>query len=144
VRYEKAAAALKPNGFLAFWGAGHVIPYGGDPFFEEIQEIYDEIGEPLPESSVLPRPQELDDDRSEIEASGHFDIVDIRQYDWETVYDADGYIDLLDTFSGHIAMEDWQRDRLYGEIQRRLALRPEGRLRRHWGAVLHIARLRES
>jgi len=37
-------------------------------------------------------------------------------------------------------MAGWQRDRLYGEIRRRLAARPGGRLRRHWGAVLHVAR----
>ena len=41
-------------------------------------------------------------------------------------------------------MEDWQRDRLYGEIRRRLADRPDGTLRRHWGAVLHVARRREA
>ena len=34
-------------------------------------------------------------------------------------------------------MAQWQRDRLYGEIRRRLAERPGGRLRRGWGAVLH-------
>jgi hypothetical protein len=69
---------------------------------------------------------------------------DKAQYDWETIYDADGYIDLLNTFSGHIAMQDWQRDRLYGEVRRRLAERPDGRLRRHWGGVLHIARRRRQ
>ncbi len=37
-------------------------------------------------------------------------------------------------------MAPWQRDRLYAEIRRRLAARPDGRLRRHWGAVLHLAR----
>jgi len=37
-------------------------------------------------------------------------------------------------------MAGWQRDRLYGEIRRRLAARPGGQLRRHWGAVLHVAR----
>jgi hypothetical protein len=61
---------------------------GGDPFFREIQDIYDR---------------------------------------------------LLDTFSGHISMAQWQRDRLYGEITRRLAGRPDGRLRRHWGTALHVA-----
>ena len=124
------------------WNAVHVIPYDGDPFFEEIQEVYDEIGEGLPEGFVLPRPQELDDQRSDIESSGLFDVVEIRQYDWETTHDSESYIDVLNTFSGHIAMERWQRDRLYGEIRRRLALRPDGRLRRHWGGVLHIARRR--
>ena len=71
-------------------------------------------------------------------------MVEIRQYDWEIAYDADGYIELLETFSGHIAMAPWQRERLYGEIRRRLAARPDGVLRRHWGAVLHIARRRSS
>jgi hypothetical protein len=54
-------------------------------------------------------------------------------------YDAEGYIDLLETFSGHIAMRPWQRERLYAEIRRRLAERPDGLLRRHWGAALHVA-----
>ena len=117
-----------------------MIPYDGDPFFEELQDVYDEIGESLPPGAAWPRPQELDDDRDEIEASGLFDVIEIKQYDWETVYDADGYIDLLNTFSGHIAMQDWQRDRLYGEIRRRLAERPGGRVRRHWGGVLQVAR----
>jgi len=139
VRYRKAAEALRPCGYLAFWSAGHVIPDDGDPFFVEIQDVYDEIGEGLPADASLPRPGELDDERSEIEASGFFEVLDISQFDWETVYDADGYIDLLNTFSGHIAMQEWQRQRLYGEIRRHLAARPDGRLRRHWGGVLHIA-----
>jgi SAM-dependent methyltransferase/FMN phosphatase YigB (HAD superfamily) len=143
VRYRRAADALRPGGYLAVWGAGHVFPYDGDPFFEEIQDIYDEIGGSRPPGTTLPRPQELADDRVEIEASGLFEVVDVTQYDWETFYDARGYIDLLNTFSGHIAMQDWQRNRLYGEIRRRLAARPDGRLRRHWGGVLHIARRRD-
>ena len=140
VRYHRAAAVLEPRGHLAFWDASHVIPYDGDPFFEELQDVYDEIGESLPPDVPLPRPQELVDKRDEIEASGLFEVVDIVQYDWELAYDAERYIDLLNTFSGHIAMDDWQRDRLYGEIRRRLATRPDGRLRRHWGGVLHVAR----
>jgi SAM-dependent methyltransferase len=144
VRYRKAANALRAGGYLAFWSAGHVIPDDGDPFFVEIQEVYDEIGEGLPPGTPLPRPGELDDQRAEIEASGLFEVLDITQFDWETVYDADGYIDLLNTFSGHIAMEDWQRERLYGEIRRRLAQRPDGRLRRHWGGVLHIAQRHDT
>lgn len=45
---------------------------------------------------------------------------------------------------GHIEMQAWQRDRLYGEIRRRLAQRADGQLRRHWGAVLHIAQRRDG
>jgi hypothetical protein len=35
-----------------------------------------------------------------------------------------------------------QRERLYSEIRRRLEARPDRRLRRGWGAVLHIGRRR--
>ncbi len=69
--------------------------------------------------------------------------MDVRHYDWETVYDASGYIDLLNTVSGHITMQPWQRDTLYTEIRRRLAERHDGELRRHWGGVLHIGRRRD-
>lgn len=144
LKYGRAAAALKPGGHLAVWEAGHVFPRGGDSFFEEIQEIYNEIGEVLPPDAVLPRPGELPDQRGEIEASGLFDVVDISQVDWVIDYDAERYIDLLNTFSGHIAMEQWQRERLYGEIRRRLGLRPDGLLHRGWGGVLHVARVRDS
>lgn len=66
---------------------------------------------------------------------GLFEAVAVRQFDWEVVYDAQAYINLLETFSGHITMQAWQRERLYGEIRTRLAEREDGRLRRHWGAV---------
>ena len=142
VRYSKAAGVLRPHGYLALWRAGHVIPYDGDPFFAEIQEVYDEIGEGLPAGWVTPRPGELRDDREEIETSGYFEVIEVRQYDWETVHDAESYIDLLNTFSGHISMAPWQRERLYGEIRHRLAQRDDGQLRRHWGGVLQIAQRR--
>ena len=144
VRYRKAWELLRPGGHLAFWSATHVLPQGGDPFFAEIQEIYDEIGEGLPDDAVYLRPGELCDERADIEATAIFEDVQVRHFDWEISYDADGYIGLLNTFSGHIAMEPWQRGRLYGEIRRRLAGRPDGRLRRHWGAVLHVARRHDS
>jgi SAM-dependent methyltransferase len=140
VKYAQAWRALRPGGHLALWSASHVFPDDGDQFFRQIQPVYDEIGEGLPPDATWDRPRELADDRTEIEASGFFEVVDIRQFDWEGIYDADGYIELLDTFSGHIAMEHWQRARLYGEIRGRLAQRPDGLVRRHWGAVLHIAR----
>jgi SAM-dependent methyltransferase len=142
VRYRKAWEALRPDGHLAFWDAAHVFPDNGDPFFAEIQDVYEEIGEGIPPGSPWPRPGELAERRAEIEASGRFENVQLRHFDWELVYDADSYIELLETFSGHIAMEPWQRERLHREIRNRLARRADGRLRRHWGAVLHTARRR--
>jgi SAM-dependent methyltransferase len=141
IRYVHAWELLRPAGHLAFWNASHVFPEGGDPFFADIQDVYEEIGEGAAKNDVTRyRPADLPDSRAEIERSGLFEVVLLRRFDWEGMYTADSYIRLLDTFSGHIAMAPWQRDRLYGEIRRRLANRPDGRLRRHWGAVLNVAR----
>jgi len=140
LRYQRAWQLLRPGGHLAFWSATHVFPDGGDPFFVNIQDVYDQIGEGLPRDATWPRPGQLPDSRDEIEQSGLFADVVVRHFDWEISYTAQEYLQLLDTFSGHIAMQAWKRQHLYAEISRRLQQRPGGRLRRHWGAVLHVAR----
>ncbi|MDJ0768428.1 MAG: class I SAM-dependent methyltransferase [Ilumatobacter sp.] len=139
-KYVRAHRHLRPLGTLAFWSALHVVPDDGDTFFADIQPVYDEIGESLPADHTFPRPGELADHTDEIVASGLFNQVHVRHFDWAISYDADGYIALLETFSGHISMDRWKRDRLYGEIRQRLDRRPDRRLRRHWGAALHLAR----
>ena len=143
VRYRKAWSLLRPGGHLAFWEAAHVVPDDGDPFFREIQDVYDEIGEGLPPGWVFLTSRTLPDSGDKIEATGLFTGAAVRRFGWEISYSADDYIRLLDTFSGHIAMEPWQRDRLHAEIRRRLALRPDGLVRRHWGAVLNVARRKD-
>ena len=141
---EHAWALLAPGGHLAYWSATHVLPEDGDPFFTETQAVYDEIGEGLPPEQETPRPGRLPNTADQILAGGWFQDVAVRQYDWEVSYDGERYVDLLSTFSGHIAMAPWQRERLFSEIRRRLAQRPDGSLRRHWGAALHVARRRET
>ena len=59
-------------------------------------------------------------------ASGLFDFVQVREFDWEVDYTADEYLDLLNTFSNHLAMPWKRRDRLYTEIRRRILGRPSG------------------
>lgn len=142
VRYLAAARALGPEGHLATWGATHVFPPGGDTFFDEIQEVYDAIGEGLPAGAPRPAPGQLPNEREEIEASGLFEVVTADHLDWTVDYDAESYIRLLSTFSGHIAMALESRERLFTEIRRRLSQRPDGRVRRGWGTVLTIARRR--
>ncbi len=143
VRLRRAWDVLRPGGHLAYWGATHVFPAGGDPFFREIQDVYEALGEGLPPGAHWPAPGELPDDRAELESSELFDEVVVRHFDWEVVYDVESYVDLLDTFSSHIAMEPRVRERLYDEIRQRLSQRADPRLRRHWGAVLHVARRKD-
>jgi SAM-dependent methyltransferase len=144
VRYQRAWGVLRDGGHLAFWSAAHAFPAGGDPFFRELQDVYDEINEGLPPGASFRPAAELPDERAEIEATGLFTDTEVRRFGWEISYTADEYIRLLDTFSGHSSMAQWQCDRLHGEIRRRLAERPDGRLSRGWGAVLHVARRRDT
>jgi hypothetical protein len=137
VRYRKAHALLRADGRLALWGAFHAFPAGFDPFFTEIQEVYDAIGESYPGDWPPPPPEELADEREEIEGSGLFGDVAVRRYVWELRYTAAQYIALLDTFSGHLTMREEQRRHLDREIRRRLGGR---RVRHHWHAELHVAR----
>jgi SAM-dependent methyltransferase len=141
-RYRLAHAQLRPGGRLAFWAASHAFPADADPIFRELQPVYEELGEARVES--WPLPEDVPDDAAEIEASGLFEDVRVRRHVWARRYTADEYIALLDTFSGHIAMGAIKRARLYGEIRRRVAERPDGTLRRHWLAILHVARRREA
>jgi SAM-dependent methyltransferase len=140
IRYEKAHALLRPGGHLAFWSAQHAFPSDFDPFFTEIQEVYDALGKSSRGEWPPPPPEELADQSAEIAATGLFDDVQVRRFVWETMYTADEYIALLDTFSGHIAMAHAKRATLYHEIRSRLARRGDPRVRRHWHAILHVAR----
>jgi SAM-dependent methyltransferase len=139
VRYRKAHSLLRSGGHLAFWSAAHAFPDGFDPFFSEIQEVYDEIGEGHPGDWPPPPPDEVGDARAEIEASRLFGDVAVRRYVWGTPYTAGEYIALLNTFSGHIAMEPQKREHLYREIRRRIDAREDPRILRHWYAILHVA-----
>jgi SAM-dependent methyltransferase len=140
IRYRKAHWLLHPGGHLAFWSALHAFPADFDPFFTDIQEVYDAIGETWQGEWPPPPPDEMPDDRAEVEASGLFEDVEVRRYVWERSYTDEEYIALLDTFSGHISMEPAKREHLYQEIRRRIGQRPNRRVRRHWYAILHVAR----
>jgi SAM-dependent methyltransferase len=139
IRYRKAHRLLRPGGHLAFWSALHAFPVGFDPFFTEIQEIYDAIGESYGEEWPPPPPEQLPDESHEIEASELFEDIRVRRYVWELPYTSDEYIALLDTFSGRIAMEAPKRERLYREIRTRIRSRPQQRVRRHWYAILQVS-----
>jgi SAM-dependent methyltransferase len=139
-RYRQAHRFLAPGGHLAFWSALHAIPAGFDPFFAEIQAVYDAIGESRDGEWPPPPPEEVPDHAAEIEASGLFEDIQVRRYVWEKSYTSDAYIALLNTFSGHIAMEAEKRQHLYREIRERIGRRPDQRVRRHWYAILHVAR----
>jgi len=132
VGYARAASLLNADGRLAFFSASHAFPEDADRFFYEIQEVYETLGETRPgETWPPPLPEDVPDETDGILASGFFGRVETRRHVWEVTYTADEYIDLLRTFSVHIAMAPEKRRCLEDEVRRRVSARPEGTIRRH-------------
>lgn len=85
------------------WACSHLerhacISADGDPFFDELQEVYDAIGERVPDGAPRPQPEQLPDERAESEGTGLFHGVATEQFAWTRDYDVESYIRLLNTF----------------------------------------------
>jgi ubiquinone/menaquinone biosynthesis C-methylase UbiE len=134
-KYERCARLLCDSGSLAVVETHHVQPEDGDPFFADVQDAYERVGE----GRAAPlRPDDAGDLRDEFIASGWFREPAVRRYLYEIEYDADGYIDVLNTYSGHIAMPAERREQLYGDIRRLIGQRT---IRKAYLAVLNVARV---
>ena len=138
IRYAKAAQLLRRNGRLALIHVEHVFPDGFDEFFVEIQKVYNSFGESI---DKFPRPQQIPDNREDIESSGRFANVQVKRYVWSVDYTAEQYINLLNTYSGHITMEPSNRSALYTEVCRLINARAERHIRKHYLAILQVANL---
>lgn len=139
VRYQRAAAALKAGGILAFWWNEHVFPPGYDPCFEQIQDGYGAIG-----VGRLPWPppplESIADARAEIEQTGLFDDVRVIRPLWAEEFTADEHVALMRTASDHQLMETAKREYLFAEMRRLIEARPGGRIVKHNLTLLHLAR----
>lgn len=142
VRYGRAAEALKPGGTLAFTTGGHAFPPGFDSYFLEIQDCYEAIGVGRMKFPQ-PLPDEVPDQRQEIELSGYFEDVRVVRRLWTQEFTADEYVALMRTTSDHRLMEPPQRERLFAEMRRLIDKRPGGRICKHNLTMLHMARVKQ-
>ncbi len=103
----------------------HAFPADADRFFFDIQDIVRgrSARSIRIEEWPPPLPEDVPDMREEIEATGLFGDFKSRRYVWELMYTADEYIDLMNTFSGHIAMEPEKREFLYRNVRERIEAR---------------------
>jgi SAM-dependent methyltransferase len=141
VRFQRAAAALRPGGTLALCWNKHVQSPASRGFFEAAQSAYrsvlppsDEPWEGLPDADTLPEPE-----RDEIAASGLFGPVAVRKYRWDQDYTAAEYIDLLNTYSDHRSLPPPQRQRLFGGLAELIDREYGGRITKGYLTVLYCA-----
>lgn len=115
VGYPKAALALKPGGALAVFLNAHPQPYSG--FFEEVQAVYSQY---LPEQTkIKDRPNTfaaIQTQAGSMRSTGLFNAVEVRTYPWTETYSTAEYLQLLNTYSDHLAIEEEYRRGLYEAI----------------------------
>ncbi|HWE57259.1 MAG TPA: class I SAM-dependent methyltransferase [Acidimicrobiales bacterium] len=145
-RYQRTADLLADHGQLIIFSTAHVQPADGDRFFTDVQEDYEAV---VPDDPLTiaggPRPPEEIGELSdgvllaELGGSGRYGHVRIRHYLWDVVYAADRYIDVLGTYSNHIAFDDDIKTRLTDRIRRRIEARPGGTVRKTYLGLLYVA-----
>jgi SAM-dependent methyltransferase len=139
VRYEKTARLLKQGGALVVVETSHVLPEGGDPFWVEVEDDYREVI-PGEEAKLPPAPDEIVGMSEEPAASGRFARAAVRRYLWDVIYSAEEYVGVLETYSGHRALDLELRERLHERIRRRIDARPGREVRKSYLALMIVAR----
>lgn len=141
VRYTKTASILRPGGYLAIINYRHVA--GGDEdFFARSQCCYERYMPGTPADLRLPTVEEIIPDTSEIEACGLFEQPITRRYVTEEAYSAEQYIDLLSTYSTHIALMPSQRQQLFDCITALIREQYGGKIVKSYLHELALARKR--
>ncbi len=108
----KAHDALRPGGGIAvFWNWEAEEPHALRAAFDAAYEQY------APSMVKEPLKQRIGGEmRAQLEDSPFFGPVTVRRYQWQRVFTAQQYIDLLGTHSDHRMLPDQDRRRLYQAV----------------------------
>ncbi|HWS82375.1 MAG TPA: class I SAM-dependent methyltransferase [Rubrobacter sp.] len=144
VAYPKTARALRVGGSLALFWSVHVHSAASEGFFEAAQRIYEREAREIWDHKYEgpPRSDEVPDRTCEIDSSGLFETVTRCIYRWDETYDTEGYLRVLNTYSGHRSLNDDTRERLFRGIADLIDNRFGGRIVKGYLTTLYVARRR--
>lgn len=140
VVYRKATQALRPGGALALLWNRHVQSEESAGFFEAVQEVYRREAPELADTTALPGYDDVRGRMDDIQETGLFGEPTVRKHLWYAEYDAPGYVRLLETYSGHINLEDATREHLFRDIAELIDTEYGGRIVKGYVTVLYVAR----
>lgn len=141
MRMERCAGALRPGGFLAIWDTHHVAG-GTEPFFPEVQECYERWMPGTPPGLRLTPSAQIEAAEYGIGAHPGFELPLMRRFDWTVDYTTETYLEVLNTYSNHIALEPANAKGLYGCIRELIDSKYGGRVTKAYMALLQLARRR--
>lgn len=113
-RVARCADVLRPGGLLAVVSTDHVLG-GSVQLFADLMGCYTRFMDDADTTGLRPA-EVIPRDSSEIDATGRFEPVEFRRYEWEVTYTTSEYLEVLSSYSGHRALTTERRDGLYGCI----------------------------
>ncbi|MFK3982814.1 class I SAM-dependent methyltransferase [Micromonospora sp. NPDC050397] len=127
VRMAKSADALRPGGLLATVTTHHVLG-GTVGFFAEMQEYYERFDPATPPGLRLRPADEIPRDDAEVSESSRFGPATFHRHEFEVSYSTAEYLDLLLTYSNHLALPEADRKGLLDGIAGLIDDRYDGRV----------------
>jgi trans-aconitate methyltransferase len=143
-KFLKPYKLLKPNSYLAIIRTVHIGNEDYDPFHKAVHPLYEEFGladkfqsggpkplQPLPRIEAV-KPEPLDEKL--------FESVYFHCFPMNVTYTAQEYIDLIGTYSPHLAMKDSDRHRFHQAVHDIIHNQFGSRLDKPYGMSLTIGR----
>jgi SAM-dependent methyltransferase len=137
VRVAKAAQALRPGGLLATVATQHVLG-GTVDFFAQAQDCYERWDPATPPGLRLLPADEIPTDAEDVRP--WFAAPTFHRYERDIPSTTAEYLDLLQTYSGHIALPQPQRDGLLSCIGALIDGGYGGRVVKRYLTELRLAR----
>jgi len=138
VRLAKAAAALRPGGALAVVTTHHVAG-GSAEFFDAVQRCYEAWMPGTPPGLRLPAATDVPVSGGELQRGGHFAGAVARRFEGDVEYSTEAYLELLCTYSNHLALEPAARRGLLDCIRKLIDGRFGGRVVKRYLWELAVA-----
>jgi hypothetical protein len=76
-----------------------------EQFFVDVEDCYERWDSKTEHGLRLPAAADVEANVDDVARSGRFGPVTVRRYEWEGAYSTFDYLDLLLTYSGHLALE---------------------------------------
>ena len=137
-RASRAAAAVRAGGAVASLRTHHVAG-GTEAFFDDAQDCYLRWDPESVERVYLTPAAEIPVDSEGLDELGS---IELRRHEWESRYTKDEYVELLLTYSGHIALEPDNQAGLLECIARLIDERYGGSIAKRYLFELFVARVR--
>lgn len=135
-KYLKTHAILKEKGHLAIIHTNHISDEKGDVFFNESQPIYDRYGfTDKHQKPKLPKNDELKASNFE---DGLFKLKHFQLFVTTVTYNAIQFVQLLNTFSNHLAAPKEVQHAFFEEIENLINNRFKGKIDKLYSMSLTV------